>query len=420
MRRLALVSTLVAAACGADETSGPESAGLEGPDATIRVQAEDIYRVGAIDGDSWDVFGRIASVAFDPSGNLYILDGDANHVAVVDPSGELVRTVGKQGGGPGEFQAPFGFAPLPDGRLAVFDIGKQGFQVFDETGAFLESVSVDLSDGSPGQEIGVRPDGRLVSAGGIRMSFGGPPGDGEDEEPEGRPVSLFSVDGEDREVLYDAWAPPPPETEMSETLEGGGGRSMSFSMRMQAFEPGLHVAVFPSGQVAVVDSTGYRVKILDQAGSVVEVLERPIDPLMVDDAIREAETERRLAAVDGQGGGRVMVVGGGGGGMSIDQERMQEMMRRQVESMEFAELVPVISALAVDGFGRLWVQRHDSTGDDEGPIDLLGPGGVYHGTIAEGAIEVPDAFGPDGIAAYIEEDDLGVQTVRVVRLTSPD
>ncbi|NNM32273.1 MAG: hypothetical protein HKO53_04380 [Gemmatimonadetes bacterium] len=106
--------------------------------------------------------------------------------------------------------------------------------------------------------------------------------------------------------------------------------------------------------------------------------------------------------------------------MGIDQERMREMMRRQVESMDFADVVPVISSLSVDGFGRLWVQRHDATGNDEGPIDLLGVGGVYHGTVPSGDLRVPDAFGPGGLAAYIEEDDLGVQTVRVVRVTSPD
>ena len=386
----------------------------------MALEAEEVYRVGALDGDSWDVFGQVTSVAFDDSGNLYVLDSDASHISVVDPSGQLLHTVGKRGGGPGEFQAPFSFTPLPDGRLAVFDIGKRGFQVFGQDGSFLESVSVDLSEGGPGQEIGVRPDGRLVSAGGIRMSFGGPPGEEEGEEPEGRPVSLFSVDGMEKEELYWGWAPPPPETEMSETLEGGGGRSVSFTMRTRAFEPGLHFGVLSSGDVAVVDSTGYRVKIVDPAGAVVEVLERPLDPVLVDDAIRSAETERRLAAVDGQGGGRVMVIGGGSGGMSIDQDQMQEMMRRQVESMDFAEVVPVISSLAVDGFDRLWVQRHDPTGDDEGPIDLLGPGGTYHGTIPAGEFAIPDAFGPDGLAAYIEEDDLGVQTVRVVRLSSPD
>lgn len=417
MRTPAVVLALAVAGCGGGDSPSPRTAGLDGPDTTVRLHSEDVYRVGVLDGDSWDVFARVTSVAFDRSGNLYILDSDAGHIAVVDTAGQLIRTVGKPGGGPGELQAPFGFAPLPDGRLAVFDLGKQGFQIFDEQGAFLESVSVDLAQGSPGQRIAVRPDGRLVSAGGFRMTSGGPPSE---EVPEGRPVHLFSVDGAEREVLYNGWAPPPPETEMSETLEGGPGESMSFTMRTQAFEPGLHFAVVPSGQVAVVDSTGYRVKIVDQAGSVAEVLERPIAPTPVDETIRAAETERRIAALEDQGGGRVMVIGSGGGGMAVDQERMREMMRRQVESMDFAEVVPVISSLSVDGSGRLWVQRYDPTGDDEGPIDLLGLGGIYHGTIPDGEFAVPDAFGPGGLAAYIQADALGVQTVRVIRVTPSD
>ena len=42
--------------------------------------------------------------------------------------------------------------------------------------------------------------------------------------------------------------------------------------------------------------------------------------------------------------------------------------------------------------------------------------GRYLGSYRAGSIEMPDAFGPDRLIAFMEEDELGVQTVVVKRV----
>ncbi|WP_420449809.1 hypothetical protein [Candidatus Palauibacter sp.] len=42
--------------------------------------------------------------------------------------------------------------------------------------------------------------------------------------------------------------------------------------------------------------------------------------------------------------------------------------------------------------------------------------GRYLGSYRTGATQLPDAFGPEGLAAFIERDELDVQTVIVKRL----
>ena len=408
---LPLVSLVLA--CGGDGRETAVAEGLGGPDVPLAPTAEDVFTVGAMEGEDWEVFGRIPAVRFDDSGNLYVLDGVAMRITVFDPQGGYLRTVGKQGGGPGEFQAPFAFTVFPDGGVAVFDIGKRGFEVFDPMGAYVGSVPVDLTEGGPGSLVLPLPDGRVVSAGGFQIRMG--PGGAEEPEEEGRPVDVFSLDDGSREVLYRAWeAPPAPEGE-AQTLEGGGGRSIAITMATRAYEADLHFGVLSSGQVAVVDSTGYRVKLVDPDGSLAGVVERPISAQAMTEGLRQAERERRLAALEGQGSANLMVVGGSGG-MQVDQEQIREMMRGQVEAMTFAEEVPVISALAIDTEDRMWVQRHGPDGEAEGPIDVIGPGREYFGTVRPDAFSVPDAFGPNGLVAYIESDELDVQRVRVARL----
>ena len=57
----------------------------------------------------------------------------------------------------------------------------------------------------------------------------------------------------------------------------------------------------------------------------------------------------------------------------------------------------------------------DSDRGDEGtegnPIDLISSDGRYLGTFAPGSTAMPSAFGPNGLAAFVETDDLDVPYV---------
>ena len=67
---------------------------------------------------------RRGSVGTDAAGNIYVLDADAHRVVMFDGSGEFVRTMGREGEGPGEISWPFGLSVRPDGTVLVDDIGK--------------------------------------------------------------------------------------------------------------------------------------------------------------------------------------------------------------------------------------------------------------------------------------------------------
>ena len=54
--------------------------------------------------------------------------------------------------------------------------------------------------------------------------------------------------------------------------------------------------------------------------------------------------------------------------------------------------------------------------DPDGPIDLLTADGRYLGTLRADATSMPSAFGPDGLVAFVERDELDVPTVVVKRL----
>ncbi len=82
------------------------------------LQMREMWRVG--DDDDGDIlFGLIPRASADGQGNVYVLDSQLNHVLVFSPTGELLRTLFREGEGPGEIRQPRDMMVMGDGRVGV-------------------------------------------------------------------------------------------------------------------------------------------------------------------------------------------------------------------------------------------------------------------------------------------------------------
>ena len=427
-------SLLMAVLAGPSTLLAQEIVEVTGRDRPIEPAFEEVYRVGVLDGESWEMFSSVGQVAFDAEGNLYIFDGTTGpmlsggmrlmrsgevRVLVFDAAGRFAREFGSSGQGPGEFNQPMGFAVLPDGTVVVSDVGHRAYQLFNASGAFLRMVRAD--DGSdamaiPAHDIQPDPRGGAVFAGGsaasIVMSAGGAA-----DPPTSRPVLRVGLDGEAAraDTAAEGWLPPRTDLEdLATTPAPAELRSVLRGMAMPTvFEPGFLVAVLPDGGIVHSDSSAYALKVTPPgARDVARIIRRPFDPEPVTEAVREAYKERTAAArraLGGTGSRRLMLVGAAEG----NNPRPEAMF--DLEDRYYHE-IPVLRDLATTWEGRIWVQRGGEEPDSDGPIDVLTPEGVYVGTYALGATELPDAFGPDGLAAFIELDEFDVASVVVRRL----
>jgi DNA-binding beta-propeller fold protein YncE len=84
-------------------------------------------------------FNRPTNLAVAPSGDLYVSDGYGNaRVHQFSPQGELIRSWGEPGTGPGQFMLPHGIAVHHDGRVFVCDRENDRIQIFNADGEYLE------------------------------------------------------------------------------------------------------------------------------------------------------------------------------------------------------------------------------------------------------------------------------------------
>ena len=280
---------------------------------------------------------------------------------------------------------------MRDGGVVVPDWGHMAYHVFDANGGFVRRVKWA---GNPyfAAAAGLLPDPRggavFVAVGAPFRVFGtvGGPG-GAVPSHTNRPIERLDLTGDVvvRDTVAVGWLPE--------------GASPIMASSGKAFPPRMLAGVLPDGSVAFSDSLAYAVKIARPGEGVWRILRRPLQPVPVTRGIRATERDRRLKAAEER------------------YEMVDRAMRERIANLEFFDVVSIVRDLGTGWDGRIWVRRHgEEPSDDFGPIDVLTMDGRYLGTYPAGAVAMPDAFGPDGLVAFIERNQLNVQTVVVRRL----
>ncbi|MXX71573.1 MAG: hypothetical protein F4Y73_06885 [Gemmatimonadetes bacterium] len=289
------------------------------------------------------------------------------------------------GEGPGEFNWPNSYVVMQDGTTVVGNVRSRAYQIFDPAGNYIRMVRMpeDMQMNTNTQRD--PRGGHLLTEASATSMRGWT----------SRPILRLSLAGgvAHAETVAEGWLPESPV--LDEAMSMGFG-----SVSMPAiFEPELLYSVLPDGSIVFSDSSTYRLKLAspDGVARVQRVITRPVSPQPVTPAIQRAWHEQQAADLD-------------------RAERAGWRTLGRVDVPFYPEL-SVIEALTATWDGGIWVQRRaEELGDNAGPIDVLTMDGRYVGTYPAGVVALPDAFGPNDLAAFIETDEMDVETVVVKRL----
>jgi hypothetical protein len=153
-----LASQTAAAASGQDKWKG--TVVKEGDVTVVKNPKEPIYKtpilelkeelsIGGPEAKGQAVFDRIREFVVDDNGNFYITDSKENHIKVFDKSGRYLRTIGRPGQGPGEFDGIMGLSIVrTTGELAVNDVLQRRLSFFKTDGTFLRDLQLEESRNS--------------------------------------------------------------------------------------------------------------------------------------------------------------------------------------------------------------------------------------------------------------------------------
>jgi hypothetical protein len=385
-----LPALLVVTGCDtpAADVTRTDSAGVAvvvsgGPDRVLEWAFEERLRLGgAEDGPASFYSLSRGSIATDTAGRIYVLDGSAHRVVVFDAGGRHLRTLGREGGGPGELEMPSGL-DVHDGVVGVWDYGKMGIVRFGPDGQPLPTFVSPAFYGGRGLDL--RATGAAFKTTDAREA---------DAIRDALVVLDTTYDSGDEQWrhLRTVVSLPVPEAAMH-VFE-----SCRIGFRLPPlFHPDVEWAAGAGGRLHVSHETGY---VVDVYADTVHLAShrRALEP-------RPASRELAMAFL-GEG---MTVSVSGGPPCTIPPGEV-------IDARGYAERIPFVSGLITDPSGRTWVERV-TIGEEPSRVDVLAADGTYLGTLVDAP--VPVAFLPGGDLIAIETDALDVDRLVVYRVREP-
>jgi hypothetical protein len=108
-----------------------------------KLAIELVRTIGDVDTDDENLaFDSPLDMAVDPAGNAFILDSGNKRIQVFGPDGQYLRTIGRRGQGPGEFESLSSISIDRQGNFHVLDSAQRRIQVFTPRGEVLKTTPI--------------------------------------------------------------------------------------------------------------------------------------------------------------------------------------------------------------------------------------------------------------------------------------
>ncbi len=231
----------------------------EAVDKPITVTLKEQWRVGGENEEEGEFFGLITDIGVHPSGEVYLVDRQLSEVKVFSKNGHYLRTIGREGEGPGEFRRPGDVFFDPDGNLGVVQTQPSRVVMFKPDGTPAAPFNLPSPENGGGfnmlQGVTYRGGSLVLQGGNFRMAEG----------TVDRTNSLVRIDRQGKELARFA--------EMTST-------SNMARMVIKEDEFGYLWTVGPQGDVyAALDRT-WKLQVWDPSGKLQRIVTLDYEPVM--------------------------------------------------------------------------------------------------------------------------------------------
>jgi hypothetical protein len=351
-----------------------------------QVDSEPALAIGVLDGGPQYQFFRVRSAARLPDGRMVVANGGTLELRLYDVAGRFVRSIGRQGEGPGEFRG-LGALDLLDGdSLAVFDNRLRRVSIFDTNGAFARSFQFGRGGSGFMYPIGWLPGGEFVA-----------------RAAPARPALPGMPSGVYRDSVWYLHADA--HGAVIDTI----GQFPGTEMYVRADDRSASVTVLAFGRIAHAAVAGDQ--LWYGSGDVYELAQYTVNGRLQRLA-RKAHTRLAVTNQDIEELKRQRI----NAARDRNSERFTE---RMFAAMPFPDLMPAHGQVIADASGNLWVEETRRPADARPRWTVFAPGGHMLGLVATPpGLRITD-IGHDYLLG-VWRDELDVEHVRLHRLHKPD
>lgn len=398
---LSLTLSLLFSACGPSDETAPgvvqwDSAGIviveNPPDLGLNtggwlVEPKPFLSIGAIDGPEGTFLDDVTGAHRLQDGRVVVLNAGTQEIRIFDKTGTPVRTIGRNGEGPGEFRYLSLGGVLPGDTLVVMDPALRRMSIVHPEAGVVRGASMDPGVAANATAWGVF-DNRTVlfGRGGVTAES-----EGVYRQPETYRVS--DLDGKLAGVLGEK---PGVEANHIPMESYTTGEPVIITRQLYFARKGVPVA---SGDRFYFGSQDrFEIEVMDPQGTILKLIRVPADPVPITREIWDFYVEHRIETV----------------ARDADHERR---MRRSMEesSQVLPPAFPAHGALEVDAMDHLWVEEYRIPGDDTHVWSVFDREGVR---LARVTLPVPMEvleIGGDYVMGLVK-DELDVEYVQLFLL----
>ena len=375
-----------------DTTLTTDSAGIRivhsqpmNSDATCAVSEEPTVVIGDDESDENQWFSRLGDVARMSDGSIVAVDRGSAQIRVYDPDGQHLRTMGRQGEGPGEFEnGPFQMWIAAGDTIWAGDYFPWRYNLFSADGEFVRGVRLDPQFIPTSSGGGVLENRYTVNS----------------SDKRSRKADFSVADT----MIVEAHDPNGQLIDTLARIPNGRWGQDDHEALSTFWLPRL----FYAG--AKVDAGGSTVALAYGMNTEVRVLDDEFNLRLI---VRWAEPGREVTGADVDAWREDYVENR----PRPDFSPMAEAHDATIsEERPVAELFPAISSVMVGRDGRIWVRQYDRPREVRGWL-AFEPDGQFlcHLAPLPGSIR---EFGSDYVLLR-QESELGIQTVQLHRLDPP-
>ena len=153
-----IVTALIAAPASGQEVV--ESRAPRDPD--LRLADEPLVRIGIVDGPLEYIFGDVTGAVRLEDGSIVAADEQSHNLRRYAADGRHLRTIGRQGDGPGEYQGLRLLRNCPGAAITVFDWALDRITELDPDGNVVDTRALNAAGVRPYGQPACTADGRLV------------------------------------------------------------------------------------------------------------------------------------------------------------------------------------------------------------------------------------------------------------------
>ena len=352
-------------------------------DATCTISEEPTLVIGDDETDERQWFSYVRGAGRLSDGSIVAADRATAEVRIYDETGRHLRSMGRKGEGPGEFDDPFQLWVVAGDTLWVGDsMAPWRYNVFTAQGEFVRQVNLTPVFPNSSVQGGVLDNGHSVNSRSKRAR----------RENFTNPDTLLVQ-------VHD------PQGTLVGTLARMPDRSSGAVDEVPDF------GLFPLFQsFAEADAVGSTIVLAHGRDTEVRVLD---DDFNLRTIIRWFEPDREVTGADVRAW-REDYTRSRNQPASVPWSRFDD--ARVSSNRPVADLFPSISTVMIGKDGRIWVRQYDRPREDRGWLGFS-PGGEFVCHLGQLPGSVWE-FGNDYVL-LLRESELGIQTVDLHRLETP-